>query len=106
MSDILVAGAAEGNKPPQPKEIQATVMFQDQNYTILRNKEGATNQDILDMPIHLALLSFGMMDARNYVEKIGYKSYIKALRQVKKHFDRQFRAQLAAASKMKQERFK
>ena len=103
MSDILVADAAEGNQPPQPKQIQATVMFQDANYTFMRNKEGVTQQDIFDMPIHLVLIAMGMLDARNYVPKIGVQNYQKTLRKLKKQFDRQYKAQVAAAAEMGRE---
>jgi hypothetical protein len=103
MGGILLADEAEGNNPPQPKQIQATVMFQDQNYTFMRNKEGITQQDIFDMPLHLVLIALGMLDARNYVPKIGLQNYQKTMRNLKKHFDRQYKAQLEAAAKMDRE---
>jgi hypothetical protein len=102
MTETLVpASSMGGNKAPQqPRQMQATMMFQDDNYTIMRNLENISQQDIYDMPIHLILLGMGMLDARNYMPQISRQSYEATLRTMKSEFDDMYMTQMKAAKEI------
>ena len=103
MTETLVPAQKVGGEIPQPlqpRQVQATIMFQDENYTFMRNKEVVTQQDIFDMPLHLLLIGMGMLDARNYMPKIGRREYEKALRDMKNKFDDMYMTQVKPAKEL------
>lgn len=101
MGKILVPDQPDLTGKPQQPKIKATVLFQDQNYTIMRNKEIVTQQDILDTPLHLILIGCGMLDARTYVPKTGKEGFLKVIKKLKKQFDENYHKQKAIATNMK-----
>jgi predicted nucleotidyltransferase len=86
---------------PKPSKIKATVVFQDANYTFMRNKEQLTTEDVFNLPLHLILIALGMIDAHTYVPRFGKDSYLKTIKRLKKQFDDHYKAQKAIATGMK-----
>lgn len=101
MGKIIVPGQPDLAKPGQPKQIQARVIFQDENYTIMRNKPDLNQRDILDMPVHLLLIALSYLDANNYVKFIGKENYLGLMKRLKKQFDDNYKKQKAVTNNMK-----
>lgn len=87
-----------GRKPPK---VKATIIFQDANYTFMRNKEVLTQEDIFNVPLHLFLIALGMLDARQYVPRVGKKAFVQTLDKLKKQFNHVYKAQKAIAENSK-----
>ncbi|NNM44296.1 MAG: hypothetical protein HKM07_08155 [Chlamydiae bacterium] len=77
----------------EPPKIKATVIFQDPNYTFMRNKENLTPEDVFNVPLHLFLISLGLLDAQKYVPRVGKKQFIHTLDKLKKQFNHVYKAQ-------------
>ena len=102
MGKILVPDQPNLSGMPEPKSIKATVIFQDTNYTFMRNKDGKeiTQEDIFNLPIHLIFIGLGMLDARQYIPRIGKDTFLATLKKIKKQFDDTYKVQRAIATNM------
>ncbi len=89
-----------GRKPPK---VKATIIFQDANYTFMRNKEELTQEDIFNVPLHLFLIALGMLDARQYVPRVGKKAFVQTLDKLKKQFTHIYKAQKSLAESIKED---
>lgn len=100
MGKIIVSDQADlSGKTPQ---IQARIIFQDENYTIMRNKTDLNQKDILDMPLHLLLIAISFLAAKNYVQFIGKANFLGLMKRLKKQFDDNYKIQKAIAKNMPQ----
>lgn len=100
MSKILLPNQPDLSGKPKPPKIKATVVFQDTNYTIMRNKETITQDDVFNLPLHLILIGCGMLDARTYVPKTGKEGFLKVIKNLKKSFDENYHKQKAIANNL------
>lgn len=101
MGEILLPEDQKaGAKPLASDEIMATVVFQDENYTIMRNKEKLTNEDMLNVPLHMMLLSMGMLSAQTYVPKVGKQNFTHTLKTLHSKFKKHVKDQLVIASRL------
>ncbi len=103
MSKILLPDKPHFGKN-QPPKIKATVIFQDANYTFMRNKEELTQEDIFNVPLHLFLIALGMLDARQYVPRVGKKAFVQTLDKLKKQFTHVYKAQKELAHRVEEEK--
>ncbi len=102
MGKILLPDKPDFKGSPEPQKIKATVIFQDANYTFMRNKEALTQEDIFNVPLHLFLIALGMLDARQYVPRVGKKAFIQTLDKLKKQFTHAYKAQKSLAETIKE----
>lgn len=99
MGKILVPGKPDLSGQ-EPQQIKATVIFQDTNYTFMRNKDGKeiTQEDIYNLPIHLIFIGLGMLDARQYVPRIGKEAFLSTLTKIKRQFQDMYKVQRRIAT--------
>lgn len=103
MSKLLLPDQPNLSGKPEPQKVKATIIFQDANYTFMRNKEQLTQEDVFNVPLHMFLIALGMLDARQYVPRIGKEAYLTTIKKLKKQFDDTYKAQKAIANNMKVE---
>lgn len=98
-SGLLLPDETGLDGKPKAQQIKATVIFQDANYTIMRNKDGKdiTQEDVLNTPLHLTLIAAGMLDARTYIPQVGKEGFLQTIKRLKKQFDDNYKKQKAIA---------
>ena len=103
MGKILVPNQPSLSGKPEPPKVKVTIIFQDEHYTFMRNKEVLTQEDVLNVPLHMFLISLGMLDSHQYVPRVGKEAYLTTLKKLKKQFDEMYKVQKAIATNMKVE---
>lgn len=111
MSEILIPGKnaphfdpKRPNLPQQPAQVKAVPVFQNRDYTILRHTEAATVKNMLDLPLHLIQIACGLLNADNYVPKVGKEGFLRTMKALKKGFDEVCKVQTARARGMVEEK--
>jgi hypothetical protein len=103
VSDLILPDSVkpQAQKQPDPGDFNPMLVYQDENYMVLRVRPIPSMSEKLQIPFHLTQIGYLGITAKEFVPRVGKDNFIRSLKTLKRAFQHHLDEQRAIAEQIK-----